>query len=437
MADKPFEATYRIHRRTLIRFVLFLLALLVLADVTVIMRNHESDLRLAQHEIDEKLSLAGDFCVEAILKSDYVSVEQFLLAWTNKHPKILQLRATTPNDFAIVDFHRNHDARHTLSATHQATFQNQNILTIEIVEDLTALYSTQWLNALSLIGLSAMIVSAFGLLLWNTLRRTAFLPLQHEISERQKAEQELIERGHELETSNKELETFCYSVSHDLRAPLRGIHGFSTVLAEDFKDQLDDTGRDYLQRICNGTIKMSLLIDVLLDLSRVNREELSVKSVNLSEIASEILSSLQQQEPQRKAKITVQENLWVDGDPNLLRILLTNLLGNAWKYSRQKPETIITFTKTLSDTGSDVFCVSDNGAGFDMEYSDKLFSAFQRLHRQDEFEGTGVGLATVKRIISRHRGEVWAKSKPGEGAQFYFSLWQQRPAESNKNSLDN
>jgi signal transduction histidine kinase len=437
MADKPFEVTYRIHRRTLTRFVLFLLALLVLADVVVIMRNHESALKLAQHETEEKLSLAGDFCVEAILKSDYVSVEQFLLSWTNKHPKILQLRATTPNNFSIVDFSREHDARHTLSATHQATFQNQNILTIEIVEDLTALYSTQWLNALSLIGLSAIIVSVFGLLLWNTLRRTAFLPLQHEISERQKAEQELIERGHELETSNKELETFCYSVSHDLRAPLRGIHGFSTALAEDFKDQLDDTGRDYLQRICNGTIKMSLLIDVLLDLSRVTREELSVKSVNLSEIASEILSNLQQQEPQRKAKITVQKNLWVDGDPNLLRILLTNLLGNAWKYSRQKPETIITFTKTLSDIGNDVFCVSDNGAGFEMEYSDKLFRAFQRLHRQDEFEGTGVGLATVKRIISRHRGEVWAKSKPGKGAQFYFSLWQQRPAEPNKNSQDN
>jgi light-regulated signal transduction histidine kinase (bacteriophytochrome) len=135
-------------------------------------------------------------------------------------------------------------------------------------------------------------------------------------------------------------------------------------------------------------------------------------------------------------EFTVQPGLEVNGDPSLLRILLTNLLGNAWKYSRQQPETIITFTKTLSDKGRDIFCVSDNGAGFDMQYSNKLFHAFQRLHRSDEFEGTGVGLATVKRIINRHRGEIWAESNKGEGARFYFSLWQQPSATTNKESLN-
>ena len=434
MADKQLDVTYRIHRRTLIRFVLFLLSLLVIADVAVIMRGHATALDLTRHQIEEKLSLAGDFCVEAILKNDYVSVEQFLLAWANHHNEILKLKATTTNNFTLVDIQPEHESKHTLSVSHQASFQDQPILTIEVVEDLSTIYSAQWLNALWLIGLSIIIVTVFGFLLWNSLRRTAFLPLQHEIIERQKAEQNLIDRGHELEVSNEALEAFCYSVSHDLRAPLRGIHGFSTALAEDFNDKLDDTGKDYLKRICDGATKMSLLIDVLLDLSRVTRHELILKKINLSKVAAEILSNLQQQEPERKTEFTVQPGLFVNGDLHLLHVALTNLLGNAWKYSQQKPKTIISFYKVTSEKDRDVFCVSDNGAGFDMQYAEKLFEAFHRLHRQDEFEGTGIGLATVKRVINRHRGEIWAESKPGEGAQFYFSLWQNHPSAPNNNA---
>ena len=422
MANKQFDVTYRIHRRTLIRFVLFLLALLVIADVAVIMRGHATALDLTRHQVEEKLSLAGDFCVEAILKSDYVSVEQFLLAWANDHDDILKLKAITTNNFTLVDIQPEHESKHTLSVSHQATFQNKPILTIEVVEDLSALYSAQWLNALWLIGLSIIIVIVFGLLLWNSLRRTAFLPLQHEISERQKAQQGLIERSHELEVSNKELEAFCYSVSHDLRAPLRGIHGFSTALYEDFNDKLDDTGQDYVRRICDGATKMSVLIDVLLDLSRVTRHPLVVKKVDLSELALEILTDLQKQDPERKVTFTIQPGLVVNGDPHLLRIMLTNLMDNAWKYSHKKLDTSISFNKTSSEKGKDIYCVSDNGAGFDMQYANKLFGAFQRLHRHDEFEGTGIGLATVNRIINRHHGEIWAESKLGEGAQFYFSL---------------
>lgn len=422
MVDQQFDVTYRIHRRTLTRFVLYLLALLVTADLVVIMQSHSTALNRNQHQMKEKLSLAGGFCVEAILKSDYVSVEQFLLSWAESHPEILQLKATTPNNFLLVDFKRQNTSTHTLSVSHQATFQNKTILTIEVVEDLTTLYSVQWLNALSLIGLSMAIVLIFGVLLWTTLRRTAFLPLQQEIKHRQEIQHELTDRGHDLETSNKELEAFCYSVSHDLRAPLRGIHGFSTALHEDYNDTLDETGKDYLHRICDGAKKMALLIDVLLNLSRVTRQEISMKEVNLSQFATEILDELQQQEPERKANFTIEPGLIVEGDPSLLRVLLTNLLSNAWKYSRRENETIISFKQISSEEDKDVFCVSDNGVGFDMQYANKLFDAFQRLHRQDEFEGTGVGLATVKRVIDRHHGEVWAGSKKGEGAQLYFSL---------------
>ena len=290
MADTTHDATYRIQRRTLIRFVLFLLALLVIADITVIMQGHSTALDLHRDQIKEKLSLAGDFCVEAIIKSDYVSVEQFLNSWAERHSEILHLKAITSNNFLLINFQREHDSSHTLTLSYEATFQNKTLLTIEIVEDLSALYSAQRLNALSLIGLSIVIVSVFGVLLWITLRRIAFLPLQHEIDQRQKAQQDLIERGHELEISNKELEAFCYSVSHDLRAPLRGIHGFSSALLEDFNEKLDNTGQNYLQRICDGANKMSVLIDVLLDLSRITRHELKPKIINLSEMTTDILN---------------------------------------------------------------------------------------------------------------------------------------------------
>jgi len=416
------ELTYRVHRRSLIRFVLFLLTLLVVGDVTVILRNHTTALELNRQQVEEKLSLAGDFCVEAILKNDYVAVEQFLLSWAKDYKKVLSLKATTANNFPLVDFAREHNSNHTLAIQHQAKFQNKIVLTIEIEEDLNELYKSQWLSALSLIGVSIIIVIVFGVLLWNTLRKTAFLPLQNEITERKKIQQDLTLRGNELEVSNKELEAFCYSVSHDLRSPLRGIHGFSSALYEDYNELLDDPGKDHLKRICDAANRMSLLIDVLLEMSRVSRQDMKVTTVNLSKIATEILTALENNEPKRNVTYNVQPGIEVEGDPALLHIILNNLLSNAWKYSRDQEQAIISFEKIQTDTG-DVYCVMDNGAGFDMAYANKLFVAFQRLHRQDEFEGTGVGLATVKRIVHRHHGQVWAESEKNKGAKFCFSLW--------------
>jgi light-regulated signal transduction histidine kinase (bacteriophytochrome) len=275
---------------------------------------------------------------------------------------------------------------------------------------------------LSLIGVSTGIVIVFGFLLWNTLLKTAFLPLQNEILERQKVQKTLSDRGRELETANKELESFCYSVSHDLRSPLRGIHGFSTALHEDFNDALDDTGKEHLQRICDAANRMSLLIDVLLEMSRISRKDMKVTHVDLSSIATEILARLKNEAPNRDVVCNVQMGLKVEGDPALLHVLLNNLLSNAWKYSRNQKQAVISFERMKTDQG-DVFCVMDNGAGFNMAHANKLFTAFQRLHRQDEFEGIGVGLATVKRIVHRHHGDVWAEAEKNMGAKFYFNLW--------------
>lgn len=237
----------------------------------------------------------------------------------------------------------------------------------------------------------------------------------------QKLNEDLKKRAAQLETANKELEAFSYSVSHDLRAPLRSIDGFSHALLDDYSEQLPDEGRSYLERIRAAAQRMATLIDDLLNLSRVTRTALQTRFINLSKIAEEVAQSLIESQPNRQVKFSIAPGLMVEGDPHLLQIVLENLLNNAWKFtSRQKmPE--IEFGQK-SHVKERTFYVRDNGVGFDMAYVDKLFGVFQRLHSISEFPGTGVGLATVQRIIAIHGGRIWAESAEGRGATFYFTL---------------
>ncbi|MGQ9861983.1 MAG: PAS domain-containing sensor histidine kinase [Thiobacillaceae bacterium] len=242
-----------------------------------------------------------------------------------------------------------------------------------------------------------------------------------DISTRKQAERQLLQRSDELADANRELEAFSYSVSHDLRAPLRAIDGFSQALQEDYGEHLDASGRDYLRRVRNAAQRMATLIDDLLELSRVSRSPLQPATVDLSRMAAEILAELQEQQPERNVAISIQPGLTAWGDPGLLRTALENLLGNAWKYTGRTAAARIEVGSEHTEAGN-VFHVRDNGAGFDMRYADKLFGAFQRLHHPSEFEGTGIGLATVQRIIHRHGGRIWAQAIPGEGACFMFTL---------------
>lgn len=228
-------------------------------------------------------------------------------------------------------------------------------------------------------------------------------------------------RTRELKAANKELDSFCYSVSHDLRAPLRGIAGFSKVLAENYQDTMDTTGKNYLHRVISATERMSDLIDDLLKLSRVSRNDLVHSQVDLSEMAQSIISNLRQIHPDRKVTIQIDPNLTAWGDAHLLRVALENLLENAWKFTTRTQDAEIRLRKTAEEDPV-IFCMQDNGAGFDMQYAGKLFGPFQRLHSLEEFPGTGIGLATVQRILHRHGGEVWAEAALGKGASFYFSL---------------
>lgn len=229
----------------------------------------------------------------------------------------------------------------------------------------------------------------------------------------------LLERESALRGLNRELEAFSYSVSHDLRAPLRSIDGFSQALLEDYDDKLDATGRQYLMRSRAAAQRMAQLIDDILMLSRVTRAGLRPSAVDLSAVAQEIAAGLREQEPDRTAEWRIQPDLRVIGDPQLLRIALDNLLGNAWKFTGRRDTAVIEFGR--ADTNG-TFVVRDNGAGFDMTYADKLFGAFQRLHASAEFPGTGIGLATVQRIISKHGGRIWAEGAADRGAAFYFTL---------------
>ena len=236
----------------------------------------------------------------------------------------------------------------------------------------------------------------------------------------------------ELELANKELDTFAYTASHDLRAPLRNIDVLGRILGEDFGPELSASAMDYIRRIRAASQRMGRLINDLLAFSRLNREEAYASIVNLSEIAVRILEELRSSEPRRDVETFVQPGVMAWGSARLLGVVLDNLLGNAWKYTSRNEKAYIEFRfiQNADSTGG-TYLVKDNGAGFDMRHSELLFAPFQRLHREQEFPGTGIGLATVQRIVRRHGGDVWAEAEVGKGASFYFNL-AMRPQEVDK-----
>ena len=235
-------------------------------------------------------------------------------------------------------------------------------------------------------------------------------------------ERRVEERTAELVASNRELESFSYSVSHDLRSPLRSIDGFAQALDEDYSSLLDDEGRGYLGRIRNASQRMAELIDDLLSLSQSSRRVLRKTEVDLSKMATEILEQMRASEPERGIRTEIEPGLRAYGDSTLLRAVLENLLGNSWKYTRRSDDALIRFRSESGTESRRRFAVEDNGAGFDMSFATKLFGTFQRLHHMEEFEGNGIGLATVKRILERHGGSIEGRGEVGKGATFVFEL---------------
>lgn len=412
---------YHSNRRALIKFSLVLIALLIISDMTVIIQQHESSLKTTRNHIAQKLALASDFCVEALLKNDFVSIEHFLNSWAQNHKNIIALRATTENGFKLIDFKKVNTSKHSMSLQKITAYNGNPMLTLEVVEDLDHLYNNLYKRAITLIVTSSLTVAIFGILLWRSIYRNAIAPLQQEIKERVAVEKQLEKRTHALEISNQELEAFSYSVSHDLRSPLRAIDGYSAALLEDCSTQLDAQGKDYLQGIRRGAQNMAALIDDLLSLSQVTRHEISLQDVDMSKLMHEIAIVLRTEYADKKVDLIIDDDIHAKGDKNLLFIAMRNLMDNAWKYTNKKATASIHFGMQRQNNKL-VYFLQDNGCGFDMAYQDKLFEPFRRLHRQDEFPGSGIGLAIVHRIIQRHGGRIWAESKPDQGATFYFTL---------------
>jgi light-regulated signal transduction histidine kinase (bacteriophytochrome) len=250
------------------------------------------------------------------------------------------------------------------------------------------------------------------------------LGISEDITERRQDAAALRAAKEVAEAASRELETFSYSVAHDLRAPLRAINGFASALIEDLGAKLEGEPRDYLDRISAGAARMGELIDALLGLSRVSRAEFVRAPVDLTELGRAALSQLQAGDPSRRVECVVAEGLSAEADPRLVRALLDNLLGNAWKFASKKEGARIELGRTIEEPLT--YFVRDNGAGFDMTYADKLFAPFQRLHPARDFPGTGIGLASVQRIVRRHGGRVWAEGAVQRGATFYFTLEEAR-----------
>ncbi|MBN8619782.1 MAG: CHASE3 domain-containing protein [Anaerolineae bacterium] len=242
-----------------------------------------------------------------------------------------------------------------------------------------------------------------------------------DVTDRKQIDLNLQKTNQELIRANQELEAFSYSVSHDLRTPLRSIDGFSQALLDDYADKLDTTAQSYLKRVRKAAQRMGELIDDLINLGRISKADIVRENVDLTALCHKVVNDLQRNDPNRKVNIIIDDELKVVGDSHLLKLVLDNLIGNAWKFTGHTDDARIEVTGQRQN-GKTVFRVSDNGAGFDMTYANKLFEPFQRLHGYEEFEGTGIGLATVNRIIQRHGGQVWAEGEVGKGAAFYFSL---------------
>lgn len=429
------------NRRALLAFFAVLSAVIIAAAITVLSLQYQQTLSHEKKGFHTEMTLLGELATEALLRSDYATVDSLIQRWVNKHESITEIRAVMPNGFVLAEIHKKRPVHTPIQINQPVIYNGRTLMTLHATSDFSAMRAGYVSIIINTTLATLLITLVLGWLLWSTIKRTALAPLQAQILNGEQQELELTQRTIELEAALKELETFSYSVSHDLRAPLRAIDGFSRVVLEDHGEQLNDEGRGYLQRVVAAAHRMGGLIDDLLTLSRVSRRELVITEVNLSALANDIVAELQEEFPQRQVKIEIAPGLTARGDAQLLRVVLDNLLGNAWKYTGKKPAAHIEFACTLQGNNPPLFCVRDNGVGFDMQYADKLFQPFQRLHAPEEFSGSGIGLATVARIIARHGGRIWAEGQPGLGTIVCFTLapatTHNHPAQNTPKANDN
>ncbi|MFQ5643032.1 MAG: ATP-binding protein [Thiogranum sp.] len=404
-------------KRSFYRFLLVLGAFLVLADALIISQVYLNSLEHEQEHAGHETRIFTKLIAEALTRGDYSSVEYMVRQWARERQDIAHVVITTANGFTLAEYRRD-TGRSPLRRYHESfEYGDQGEAIIDLVLDVSDIYRQLTQLVVQLVLFSILIAGLLGYF----LRQVAIRPLQEEITEHRRTGQQLEQRTQALAASNSELEAYSYSMAHDLRTPLRAITSFSQILKLEAADKLSDEERNYIDRIVRAGQRMAQLIDELLELARISRTELQVSRVDLGELANAILEQQKHAGPERNVDCTIAPDLVVQGDPKLLRVALENLLGNAWKYTGKTGHANIEFGTTRRDDRR-IFYIRDNGSGFDMQYADKLFQPFQRLHNAEDFEGTGIGLASVQHIIQRHGGSIWAEAQPGQGATFYFTL---------------
>ncbi len=372
--------------------------------------NNQLSLRQSEERFRAFVTASSDVVYR--MSSDWSEMQQL-------HGRDFIADTEKPNRAWLQEYIHPDDQPHVMAVINEA-IRTKSIFELEHrVRRVDGTLGWTFSRAIPLLDAKGEIVEWFGAASDVTERKQAEEQIRRLNAE---LEQKVIERTAQLKAANKELEAFSYSVSHDLRAPLRSIDGFSQALLEDYADRLDDKGKDFLQRVRGASQRMALLIDDLLKLSRVTRSEMRHETVDLSALVRAVGERLQSEHPARHVDLQIADGLTVNGDARLLGIALENLLGNAWKFTGKQSDAKIEFGAVPDDQEKPAYFVRDNGAGFDMAYADQLFGAFQRLHGATEFEGTGIGLATVERIVRRHGGRIWAESAVGRGATFFFTL---------------
>ena len=409
------------------------LALLLLLSILFVRYQWQQEIQVKQRSSERELKLLASLIHNDLQANNYQHIDSLVNEWGNNNSDVREMEVTAANGFQFEKFERPASTETPITLTATINYGYRGEAQLKIIKDFIGVQARH--NQLSwhigiIYTVVASLLTALTCALTRYLKKSA--ALLREIERRRLAETALQSQNDQLETIitnrtaqlasiNHELEAFSYSVSHDLRAPLRAIDGFCLALMEDCTESLDQRCRDYLNRVRNNAQKMGHLIDDLLQLSRVTRSELQSKKINLSLLAEKIIEELRQNDPKRTINITIAPNIWGYGDPTLLQVLLSNLLSNAWKFTRHRPDANIEFN-TLIINNNICFLIRDNGVGFDMKYSPKLFNAFQRLHSVEQFEGTGIGLATVQRIITKHGCKIWVEANVNHGAAFYFTL---------------
>lgn len=396
-----------------------MLVLIAAFATFLLYKNFTNNLANADSADQSELALLGMLIDKALKQARFEDVAATLNTWGNRQPDVNEIRVTAANGFQLGQYLRPHPAEHKQDLSTTLEYGYHESATLYLSKDRDLIYSSRDTLAIEILaGLAVLSVLILSLAYLSIRRHEATLALS-ELTDQ--LEQRVRERTADLEAANRDLREFSYSVAHDLRTPLRALHSFSDLLAQDYSERLDAQGLNYVQRIQSASQKMAGLIDDLLYLSKISREDVRRAPLDLSQLVHEAVAHLGPTEPARSISFKIEENITAIGDARLLRLALSHLFSNAVKFTRHCAEANIEFGQTTR-ANENIYFIRDNGIGFDMAFANKLFKPFQRLHTTQEFEGSGIGLSLVARIIERHGGKIWAESTPDHGASFFFTL---------------